>query len=190
VSADLRVCTGTLPHGGIPCPRPGRPAGNASVPSAASLRVGIFHKPADQRVLTRFKLDLKGGRSVSEPRTVPRAPNGLARRGRVLWAELHTEFDFTGEPHRRVLVEDACREADLVDRLQRAVTKNEPSREAFAGTTCLPVPRVATSIVARQHRRSELANHARPGRTRNTRKASKPQRAGPFPDGGAAPKLN
>ena len=125
VSADLRVCTGTLPHGGIPCPRPGRPAGTASVPSAASLRVGIFHKPADQRVLTRFKLDLKGGRSVSEPRTVPRAPNGLARRGRVLWAELHTEFDFTGEPHRRVLVEDACREADLVDRLQRAVTKND-----------------------------------------------------------------
>ena len=62
---------------------------------------------------------------MTERRSVPRAPNGLGRRGKSLWAELHTEFDFTGEPHRRVLVEDACREADLVDRLQRAVTKND-----------------------------------------------------------------
>jgi hypothetical protein len=56
---------------------------------------------------------------------VPRAPNGFARRGKALWTELHTEFDFTGEPHKRILVEDACREADLVDRLQRVVDKND-----------------------------------------------------------------
>lgn len=62
---------------------------------------------------------------MDDPRPIPRAPAGLRRRGKALWVELHTEFDFTGEPHRRVLVEDACREADLVDRLQRAVTAND-----------------------------------------------------------------
>lgn len=56
---------------------------------------------------------------------VPRAPAGLHRRGKALWAQLHTDFDFSGEPHRLVLVEDACREADLVDRLQRAVDNND-----------------------------------------------------------------
>ncbi|ALI28382.1 hypothetical protein XA26_45820 [Mycolicibacterium fortuitum] len=62
---------------------------------------------------------------MDDPKPVPRAPAGLGRRGKALWTELHTEFDFAGEPHRRVLVEDACREADLIDRLQRAVTSHD-----------------------------------------------------------------
>jgi hypothetical protein len=62
---------------------------------------------------------------MPERRSVPRAPNGLQRRGKLLWSQLHTVFDFTSEPHRLVLIEDACREADLVDRLQRAVDKND-----------------------------------------------------------------
>lgn len=70
-------------------------------------------------------------------RTVPRAPNGLQRRGKALWTDLHTTFDFADEPHRRVLVEDACREADLVDRLQRAVDKNDLR---VKGSTNQPVP--------------------------------------------------
>lgn len=61
---------------------------------------------------------------MTEPRRVPRAPNGLGRRGAALWRDLHGAFDFTGEPHRAVMVEDACREADLVDRLQKAVDTN------------------------------------------------------------------
>ncbi|RIR96183.1 hypothetical protein D2E50_00775 [Mycobacteroides abscessus] len=54
---------------------------------------------------------------------VPRAPNGLQRRGRQLWRDLHTMVEF--EPHRMVLVEDACREADVIDRLQKSLDKSD-----------------------------------------------------------------
>ena len=53
--------------------------------------------------------------------TVPRAPRGLKARGARLWRELHGLFNFDNDPHRSVLIEDACRTADLIDRLQRIV---------------------------------------------------------------------
>ena len=53
--------------------------------------------------------------------TVPRAPTGLKTRGKRLWRELHSQFDFTADPHRHALVEDVCRTADVIDRLQRIV---------------------------------------------------------------------
>lgn len=53
--------------------------------------------------------------------TVPRAPKGLKARGRRLWTELHEQFDFDADPHRRVLVDDVCRTADMIDRLQAVV---------------------------------------------------------------------
>lgn len=59
---------------------------------------------------------------------IPRAPKGLGSRGKQLWRELHTEFDMSADPHRRVLVEDACREADLVERLQAVVDAAEDLR--------------------------------------------------------------
>ncbi|BCN45254.1 hypothetical protein [Prescottella equi] len=59
---------------------------------------------------------------------IPRAPKGLGHRGKALWRELHTEFDMSADPHRRVLVEDACREADLVDRLRAVVDAAENLR--------------------------------------------------------------
>ncbi|KXF54653.1 hypothetical protein AXA44_40595 [Rhodococcus sp. SC4] len=52
---------------------------------------------------------------------VPPAPSGLKARGRALWTELHQTFTWGGDPQRHLLVEDICREADLIDRLQRAV---------------------------------------------------------------------
>lgn len=58
--------------------------------------------------------------------TVPRAPNGLGRRGKAFWQQLHAEVGFFScEPHRLLLIEDACREADLVERLQKAVDSND-----------------------------------------------------------------
>ena len=50
-----------------------------------------------------------------------RAPKGLGPRGRALWRELHATFDFTEDPHRSALVEDAARTADIIDRLQAVV---------------------------------------------------------------------
>lgn len=50
-----------------------------------------------------------------------RAPKGLGTRGRALWREPHATFEFDEDPHRSALVEDACRTADVIDRLQAVV---------------------------------------------------------------------
>jgi hypothetical protein len=57
---------------------------------------------------------------VGDPKP-PRAPRGIGPRGSALWRELHDQFDFTADPHRLVLAEDACRTVDLIDRLQAVV---------------------------------------------------------------------
>lgn len=38
-----------------------------------------------------------------------------------MWRDIHATFDFADEPHRLVLVEDACRTADIVDKLQSVI---------------------------------------------------------------------
>lgn len=52
---------------------------------------------------------------------IPRAPHGLKARGKRLWRELHEQFDFSEDPHRSALIEDACRTADMIDRLHEVV---------------------------------------------------------------------
>ncbi|WP_067532221.1 hypothetical protein [Nocardia crassostreae] len=57
--------------------------------------------------------------------TVPRAPRGLRAHGSRLWRELHEVFDFSQDPHRAAVIEDICRTADLIDRLQAEVDKGD-----------------------------------------------------------------
>lgn len=52
----------------------------------------------------------------------PKAPHGLRSRGRRHWRELHAVYDFSEAPERLFLLEDACRVADLIDRLQEVVS--------------------------------------------------------------------
>lgn len=83
-----------------------------------------------------------------DEKRVPRAPKGLKTRGRRLWVELHEQFDFTADPHRHALVEDACREADLIDRLQDVVDNNDLRVRGSQGQP-VAAPEVAE---LRQHR--------------------------------------
>ncbi|NKS00468.1 hypothetical protein GS528_04805 [Rhodococcus hoagii] len=62
---------------------------------------------------------------MTDPVKIPRCPNGLKARGKALWRDLHQTFDMSNDPHRQVLVEDACRTADLIDRLQAAVDSHD-----------------------------------------------------------------
>lgn len=55
--------------------------------------------------------------------TTLRAPSGLATRGRRLWRELTALHDF--DPAERVLLEEACRMADRLDRLDALLTGSE-----------------------------------------------------------------
>lgn len=52
---------------------------------------------------------------------IPRAPTGLLARGRQLWRELHAVYDFTEAPEKQAILEEACRTADVVKRLQAVV---------------------------------------------------------------------
>lgn len=51
--------------------------------------------------------------------STPKAPTGLAARGRRLWREMHAMAEFN--PAERVLLEEACRIADRLERLDTAL---------------------------------------------------------------------
>lgn len=48
-----------------------------------------------------------------------RPPKGLGPSGRKLWAEVTAEFELENEPHRRRILFDACKLADMIDRLDQ-----------------------------------------------------------------------
>ena len=52
--------------------------------------------------------------------TIPRAPKGLEVEGRKLWRAMHTEFNFTGEPQKLAILEQACRVMDTITKLEDA----------------------------------------------------------------------
>ncbi len=52
--------------------------------------------------------------------TVPKAPAGLATRGRRLWREMHATAEFN--PAESVLLEESCRLADRLDRLDAVLS--------------------------------------------------------------------
>jgi len=49
-------------------------------------------------------------------------PRGLKARGKRLWVDLQGAYDFSEAPERLFLLEEACRVADLIDRLQQVVS--------------------------------------------------------------------
>jgi hypothetical protein len=46
-------------------------------------------------------------------------PVGLREKGLVLWQRLTAEYDFGAAPEKLLILEEAARTADMVDRLQR-----------------------------------------------------------------------
>lgn len=53
----------------------------------------------------------------------PKAPSGLASRGRRLWREMHEASDFN--PAETVLLHEACRITDRLDRLDAVLSGGE-----------------------------------------------------------------
>ena len=77
----------------------------------------------------------------------PRTPTGLGVSGRDLWSEIAGTYDL--RPDERRLLEDACREADLIDRLESEI--NDPDHEMVVkGSMGQPVssPLVVAGSVA------------------------------------------
>lgn len=53
----------------------------------------------------------------------PVAPAGLGTKARKMWTELTAEFDFRADELR--ILEDACREVDLVERLEKEINHKD-----------------------------------------------------------------
>ena len=62
-------------------------------------------------------------------------PQGLGPEGKKLWESVVGVFDLTIEPHKRRILFDACKTADVIKRLSRV--------RAFAVIGHLPSGRVA-----------------------------------------------
>lgn len=60
--------------------------------------------------------------------TIPRAPSGLKNEGRRLWRSILTAYDFGGCPEKLIVLENAARTADVVDRLQKVVDEADDLR--------------------------------------------------------------
>ncbi|MDM2176198.1 hypothetical protein PP452_08770 [Mycobacteroides abscessus] len=51
-----------------------------------------------------------------------RMPNGLGYQGKKLWQEVTGVYDLSVDPHKRRILYDACKTADLIDTLDKAMT--------------------------------------------------------------------
>ncbi len=52
-------------------------------------------------------------------------PKGLGYQGRKLWKEVTDEFDLSVDPHKRRILFDAAKTADLIDKLEKEYA-NQP----------------------------------------------------------------
>jgi hypothetical protein len=59
---------------------------------------------------------------------IPRAPSGLKAEGKRLWRSILTAYDFEGCPEKLIVLENAARTADVVDRLQKVVDEADELR--------------------------------------------------------------
>lgn len=52
--------------------------------------------------------------------TIPAPPEGLADAGLELWERVNTTFDFSDEPGKLAVLEQACRTVDQIEELEEA----------------------------------------------------------------------
>lgn len=78
--------------------------------------------------------------------TIPRLPKSLGERGRELWDSIIPTYEL--KPDEVQILIDACREADLIERLHEALANGELISQGYNGQD-VPAP---TLSEIRQHR--------------------------------------
>ncbi|MGL6235695.1 MAG: hypothetical protein ACRC20_10150 [Segniliparus sp.] len=78
----------------------------------------------------------------------PRAPHGLKTEGQRLWRAVVAEFDLSFEPHKQRILFDACKTADLVQRLDEAAEDAPLTAKGSMGQEVIS-PLIAQSQSAR-----------------------------------------
>lgn len=78
----------------------------------------------------------------------PKTPAGLDTEGAKLWREIVGTFDVIEEPHKRRILFDACKTADLIERLDAAMNGEELTSKGSMGQLVIH-PLIAQSQAAR-----------------------------------------
>jgi len=78
----------------------------------------------------------------------PKTPDGLGTEGRKLWREIVGTFDVIEEPHKRRILFDACKTADLIDRLEQAMSDQPLTSKGSMGQLVIH-PLIAQSQTSR-----------------------------------------
>ena len=100
-------------------------------------------KPAGHQLNAQVIFDVEHRRQITNQDKPARAPNGLKRRGNRLWHELHAVFEFAADPHRSAIIEDACRTADMIDRLQTIIDASDKLRVKGSHDQPVAMPEIA-----------------------------------------------
>jgi hypothetical protein len=73
----------------------------------------------------------------------PKYPAGLKTRGKQVWRELHAVYSFDDAPEKRITLEESCRTADVVVRLQAIVDNAEDLRVKGSNGQPVAMPEIA-----------------------------------------------
>ncbi len=83
-------------------------------------------------------------------------PHGLGPEGKKLWEDIVGQFDLTAEPHKRRILFDACKTADVIKRLDDVASKQSVTVRGSMGQEVIH-PCIAQAQTARgQLARSQL----------------------------------
>ncbi len=80
---------------------------------------------------------------MTETATIPRAPAGLKAAGKAIWREIHAVYEFEDAPEKLIILESACRVADVAARLQKIVDDADDLRVRGSQGQPVQAPEVA-----------------------------------------------
>lgn len=83
-------------------------------------------------------------------------PHGLGTEGKRLWTTVVDEFDMYAEPHKRRILFDACKTADLIKRLDDVAAKASVTVKGSMGQEVIH-PCIAQAQTARMQLAQLLA---------------------------------
>lgn len=75
--------------------------------------------------------------------SIPKAPAGLQARGKYIWRRIQATYSFDDCPEKLIILEEACRTADVVARLQAIVDGAEDLRVRGSQGQPVAMPEVA-----------------------------------------------
>ena len=78
----------------------------------------------------------------------PRMPHGLGTEGKKLWESVVGVFDLSTEPHKRRILFDACKTADVIKRLDDVASKQPVTVKGSMGQEVIH-PCIAQAQTAR-----------------------------------------